>query len=336
MPTTLAAQFTEGTEYNAIIADGAVYVEVIPALGDSGSPAADTGGRSARSASSEEEVAAPAAAPARSGRGAAPAVATGVLLEEYTDKELMDIETKEIKNMLEKAGLLSFIPDDGKKETNAKLRTAYIAAFASQQGGNAAAVTAAPSRRGAAEVAAPAISRRGAAAPAPAAKPAVNVAEISETISAVLADLDTEKVGYTVDMAIDELAALGGDEKQIASIMNVFMTSPKTPPAVFAAQLLEEITGEGEAAPAPAPAVSRRGAAAPAPAPAADPEPDILVPADYGRLKIGDKVGVFWANENGFFDGTVEKVDRKGIYVKYDDGTADYINPANNTEIELY
>lgn len=109
------------------------------------------------------------------------------------------------------------------------------------------------------------------------------------------------------------------------------MKSPKTPPAVFQKQLEEEIAGGG----APEPARGGgRGAAKPA-KPAKPAEPEVLSLKEFEEVaKEGQRVGVYWKSEDSWFDGKVGKVDRKGVYIMYDDKTEGYLD-SNNTEIEL-
>lgn len=51
-------------------------------------------------------------------------------------------------------------------------------------------------------------------------------------------------------------------------------------------------------------------------------------------LEVGDKVSIYWADENkDWFDGTVESIKKGKVMVAYDDGTKEVIDPEIHTKI---
>jgi hypothetical protein len=56
---------------------------------------------------------------------------------------------------------------------------------------------------------------------------------------------------------------------------------------------------------------------------------------EAGDLEVGDKVAVWWNDDNqAWYTGVVDLVKRGKVHVKYDDGTDDVIDPEIHTEIK--
>ena len=51
-------------------------------------------------------------------------------------------------------------------------------------------------------------------------------------------------------------------------------------------------------------------------------------------LEVGDKVSIYWADENkDWFNGTVESIKKGKVMVAYDDDTKEVIDPEIHTKI---
>lgn len=301
MVATIAAQYMVNSEVEGIVHEGTFYVPLLPGIEGGGKSEGSSTASTSRTESAASET---KAAPAKS----APVKSAKV----YTEDEMMSMDSKDLEKILS-TSYPKVVIDPATKNTNKKLRLLIL--DAQEEGG---AETEEEEEK---EETAPAT--RGGRGSAPATKLAGK--ELKAKISDILLKLDD---GKTMDeeTAVKELAKIGGDAKVLAKIVDKFMTSPKEPISTFEGQLFDEIEGDGGAEDeddAPTKKAPVKKAAA----------KKTSVTAD--ELEVGQRVGVWWVDNDGFFDGEVAKIDRKGVLIKYDDGTEEYLDAKNNTEIEL-
>jgi hypothetical protein len=268
------------------------------------------------SAFSNAVKAAPSSAPASSGAKAGKDVddddapkasaAKTSASKVYTEEELMDMDAKkDLEPMCHKLGI--DIPEEG-KNTNAKLRK-LILAHQKENGSSAPKEEPKETPK----------TGRG-AAKATSAKSSV------DKISEILEQVDDEKMTQEEgEEAVLELTDSKELKKAVRKIYNTFIDDNTLEIADVAKDIAKviDVTATEETP------KSGRGAAKAAPS-------KKIVTEDFDEnLEVGNKVSVFWKEEDEWFEGEVASISKKGIVeIDYEDGTSSELDD-NNTKVKI-
>lgn len=286
--STLIVQMMAHNEVECIITeDNKVFVEL---------PTPDLGGVSVpKKSKDEEEDDAPA--PAKKSAPEKTEKAEKSSGKVYTEKELMDIDVKELTKMCAKMDIE--IPEDGKRNTNAKLRALILDA----QGG--------PSKKSKEvdeEEDAPKSKKVG--------------SPLEKKVLSLLEDFDKGELSEKKLRVA--LADEGIEEELIDETIDEMNDDDKAPLGKFAAKLAG---GEAEA---PA-KKSRKSDDDDDDAPKAKKEKTVSI----DELEEGDKIKAYWVEEKEWFEGEVSKIKGNKVYVDWEDGTNDFLDEEFQTKIVL-
>ncbi len=220
--------------------------------------------------------------------------------KKYTEEELMAMETKELEKICKTEDIE--IPEEG-KNTNKKLRLLIL----DHQESVGVEVKVGKAKKEVEEEEDEPIK--------PAAKKGKKA---SSGIAEIFSSLDATDIEE--DEAIEKLVELGITKKLATKKVTAFMEDASLDIEEIVAELEESLDG--------------------ADAPAEKPEPKAKgkkeTPVEIEDLEIGDKVKVYWEDEEDYFTGEVTAINRKGVSVTYDsDGQACVLDSKVNTEIFL-
>lgn len=298
---TIVAQFAAGVEVEAIQHEGKMFLPIV-GMGDFATKGdAPTSAPTKKSEPTPEVSETPAEKPAKSAKDTAD--------KKYTEDELMEMSTKDLLKMCKSMGI---DPDDTDgKNTNKKLRNLILEAQ-DATGTDADDDDEDDDKDGDNEL-------------------ATQVSEILEdfdggkknkkkTISAICAlvdEADKDAVADLVEKFEDDADA---DIDKIAEEIANVLAGSADEDADDDDEDDDEDEDEDEK---PAPKKSKKSK-----------KGDDLV--DVKDLKVGDRVSVWWDDDNqDWYDGEVKSISKKGkVVIAYDDDTEDAIDPEVHTKIK--
>lgn len=292
---TIVAQFAAGVEVEAIENDGKIYLPI------STSPQFEDAG-------DENEDEAPAAPAPKSkkekpSKEEAPAAAAA---KQYTEDEMMDMESKDLEKILKKE--YGIDPDDfDGKNTNKKLRKLILDAQAK-------------------------------AAAKPAAKKEEPEDDDDEDDTKGGDDDLASKVGDLLEefdagtrnkkKTISAICALAedADKNKVTELVDQFESDTDADLDETAEQIAAVLTGEepdeDDEDEKPAKKAPKKGGK----------KDEKLVSVE--DLEVGDRVSVYWDDDNkDWFDGEVKSIKKGKVTIAYDDDTEDVIDPEIHTKI---
>lgn len=289
---TLVAQFPAGVEIESIQHDGRMFLPVLT-LGEFAVEDAPE--------SAEESEPKPTQKGSAKGK-----------VKMYTEKELMEMSTKDLTKILAKMGV---DPDDfDGKNTNKKLRNLILdnqeEAEESEEQEEQEEQEETPAKK-------PAKSKKSS-------KDEDDDDEDNEDspvakVTSILEDFDSGKKNKkkTVAAIVDVLGDVDSDK--VASLVDDFTDDSDADMDEFAQKIVDTFTKKSKSAKKPAKKSKK--------------EEDELV--DVEDLKKGDRVSVYWDDDNkDWFDGTVASVKKGKVVIDYDDDTSEPIDPEVHTKIK--
>lgn len=146
--------------------------------------------------------------------------------------------------------------------------------------------------------------------------------DLAKQIAEVLEDFDNGKKNKKKTIAAIADLVEGADTDDVSDLIEEFEEDGDADIDEFAEKIANKLTGKK-----PAKKESKT--------PAKKEAKEELV--DAADLEVGDKVSVFWADENNdWFDGEVTAISKKGkVTVTYEDETEEVIDPEIHTKIKL-
>lgn len=297
---TVVAQFAAGVEVTAIEHEGKMFLPVM-AMGEFSKPEPIEGTTKKSTSKKAEPVHEEEEEPTKESSKEKPSSD-----KTYTKNELMEMESKELVKILKDS--FGIDPDDHEgKNTNKKLRDLILDAQKEEK------------------------------APAKTSKKAVKEEEPED-------DEDSSEEGATEDSLVDEIATIledfdGGkknkkktissivalgddvDSDAVAELITEFEDDAEADIDEMATKLSDIVNGKKpkkETKKAPAKKSKKTEA---------------LV--EIEDLEVGDRVSVYWADENeDWFDGKVESIKKGKVMIAYDDDTKEAIDPEVHTKIK--
>ena len=292
---TLVAQFPAGVEVDAIQHEGRIFMPVV-SMGEFAT--------TEEPAPTKKDEPAPSkpAAPASESKSAKTA-SSG---KTYTEDELMEMDTKSLLKMCKEMGI---DPDatDG-KNTNKKLRTLILSAQEEGGDGDDNEETEETTTEENSEL----------------------VGQVGE----ILEDFDAGKKNKK--KAISAIVALGEDvdTDAIAELVEGFEDDADADIDDVAKKIADVIAGgveeseeeeEEEEEEKPAKKSPKKGGKK-------EPKEELV---DVDDLEVGDRVSVYWDDENkDWFDGEVKSIKKGKVVIAYDDDTEEPIDPEVHTKIK--
>lgn len=217
----------------------------------------------------------------------------------YTEDELMEMDTKSLLKMCKEMGI---DPDatDG-KNTNKKLRTLILSA--QEEGGDG------DNNEETEETASEENS------------------ELVEQVGEILEDFDAGKKNKK--KAISAIVALGEDvdADAVTELVEGFEDDADADIDDVAKKIADVIAGgaEEEEEEKPAKKSPKKGGKK-------EPKEELV---DVDDLEVGDRVSVYWNDENkDWFDGEVKSIKKGKVVIAYDDDTEEPIDPEVHTKIK--
>lgn len=287
---TLVAQFAAGVEVDAIQHEGKMFLPVV-GMGDFES----TGGKVEDD--SVEEV--PTKKPAKK----TPAKETKSEDEdarEYTEDELMEMNVKELTNILRKEFEIDPNDYDG-KNTNKKLRGLILDAQEKTLSDDED--TEDDSKGGASD-------------------------ELTEKVASILEDFDSGAKNKKKTIASICKLSDDADEDAVVNLVDKFEEDADADLDKMAAKIVASFEGdtdkddedEEEEKPSKKSPKSKK-------------KKENLV--DVDDLEVGDRVSVWWDDDNQeWFDGEVKSIKKGKVTIAYDDDTEEVIDPEVHTKIK--
>lgn len=299
---TLVAQFPAGVEIESIQHDGRMFLPVLT-LGEFAAEDAPE--------SAEEPETKPTKEGSAKGK-----------VKMYTEKELMEMSTKDLTKILAKMGV---DPDDfDGKNTNKKLRNLILDnQEEAEESEEQEEQEETPAKK-------PAKSKKSSKdedddededddkdegdddneddEDSPVAK-----------VTSILEDFDSGKKNKkkTVAAIVDALGDVDSDK--VASLVDDFTDDSDADTEEFAQKIVDTFNKKSKSAKKPAKKFKK--------------DEDELV--DVEDLKKGDRVSVYWDDDNkDWFDGTVASVKKGKVVIDYDDDTSEPIDPEVHTKIK--
>ena len=292
---TLVAQFPAGVEVEAIQHEGRIFMPVV-SMGEFAATGDDAPSAPAR----KSEPSAPAAKKDAPAPKSEPATSAAT---KYTEDELAEMDTKDLLKMCKEMGI---DPDatDG-KNTNKKLRTLILSA--QEEGGDG------DNNEETEETASEENS------------------ELVGQVGEILEDFDAGKKNKK--KAISAIVALGEDvdADAVTELVEGFEDDADADIDDVAKKIADVIAGgaeepeEEEEEEKPAKKSPKKGSK--------KESKEELV--DVDDLEVGDRVSVYWNDENkDWFDGEVKSIKKGKVVIAYDDDTEEPIDPEVHTKIK--
>lgn len=297
---TVVAQFAAGIEVEAISHEGKMF---LPVMNLSALVSGDNDTEDAPAPSAGEEK--PAPTTTKKGKTekkpAAPANDEGE--GDYTEKELMDMPTKELIKILKDEFGIDPNEYDG-KNTNKKLRDLILDAQENGGAGDGDENNGDDSENG---------DENG-----------DDEGGIADKVAELLEAYDAgEKNKKSVIAAIKKLATEDYEEADVLDLIQEFDDDTEADIDEIAEKIARVLEGKKATKSKKAPKKSKKG----------DDEDELVEVSD---LKVGDRVSVWWDDDNqDWFDGEVKSIKRGKVTIAYDDDTEDVIDPEVHTKIKL-
>lgn len=288
---TVVAQFAAGVEVEAISHEGKVF---LPVMNLSALVSGDDDTDTAPSTHEEKPE------PTKKGKTEKKPETTPTNEGGYTEKELMDMPTKELIKILKDEFGIDPNDYDG-KNTNKKLRDLILDA---QENGSDDKGKGDDDENGGDE----------------------NDGEgsIADKVADLLEAYDAgEKNKKSVISAIKKLATEDYEEADVLDLIQEFDDDTEADIDEIAEKIARVLEGKKATKSKKAPKKSKK-----------DDEDEELV--EVSDLKVGDRVSVWWNDDNqDWFDGEVKSIKRGKVTIAYDDDTEDVIDPEVHTKIKL-
>ena len=221
----------------------------------------------------------------------------------YTEKELMDMPTKELIKILKDEFDIDPNEYDG-KNTNKKLRDLILDA---QENGSTDAGKGEDDTDKGDE------------------NETDDEGSVTDKVAALLEAYDAgEKNKKSVISAIKKLATDDYEEADVLDLIQEFDDDTEADIDEIAEKIARVLEGKKATKTKKATKKSKKG----------DDDEDDLV--EVSDLKVGDRVSVWWNDDNqDWYDGEVKSIKRGKVTIAYDDDTEDVIDPEINTKIKL-
>lgn len=148
---------------------------------------------------------------------------------------------------------------------------------------------------------------------------------IADKVAELLEAYDAgEKNKKSVISAIKKLATEDYEEADVLDLIQEFDDDTEADIDEIAEKIARVLEGKKATKSKKAPKKSKKG----------DDDEDELV--EVSDLKVGDRVSVWWDDDNqDWFDGEVKSIKRGKVTIAYDDDTEDVIDPEVHTKIKL-
>lgn len=301
---TIVAQFPASVEVEAIMHEGKVFMPVM-SLGEfSPKEVAPTSAKSEKSAPAAPSKKEPVADEPEEDEEETAA---------YTEKELMDMETKELEKILKDD--FDVNPDDYPgKNTNKKLRKLILDAQENEP--EETPVEAAPKKTKASK---PAKVEEPEDEEPEDESPEDEEETLQSSVAAMLEDFDGGKMNKKKTVSRIAALAEGTDADEVLAAIEEFEDNADadiddTAEAIVA--ILEGKTKKKKSEKKPAAKKSKE---------------TLVEPED---LEVGQKVSVYWEDQEEWYDGEVKSIKKGKVKISYEDGTEELLDE-NNTKIKL-
>ena len=240
------------------------------------------------------------AAPASEGKSAKTASSD----KTYTEDELMEMDTKSLLKMCKEMGI---DPDatDG-KNTNKKLRTLILSAQEEGGDGDNNEDTEEPASE--------------------------ENSELVEQVGEILEDFDAGKKNKK--KAISAIVALGEDvdADAVTELVEGFEDDADADIDDVAKKIADVIAGGAEESEEEEEEEEKPAKKSPKKGGKKEPKEELV---DVDDLEVGDRVSVYWNDENkDWFDGEVKSIKKGKVVIAYDDDTEEPIDPEVHTKIK--
>lgn len=297
---TIVAQFAAGVEVEAISHEGKVFLPVmnLSALVSGDDDVEDT---PAPSAGEDKPTPTTTKKGKTDKKSAAPVNDEGE--DAYTEKELMDMPTKELIKILKDEFGIDPNEYDG-KNTNKKLRDLILDAQEKGGAGDGDENNGDDGENG---------DENG-----------DDEGSVADKVAELLEAYDAgEKNKKSVIAAIKKLSTEDYEEADVLDLIQEFDDNTEADIDEIAEKIARVLEGKKATKSKKAPKKSKKG----------DDEDDLVEVSD---LKVGDRVSVWWDDDNqDWFDGEVKSIKRGKVTIAYDDDTEDVIDPEVHTKIKL-
>ena len=284
---TLVAQFAAGVEVDAIQHEGKMFLPVV-GMGDFES----TGGKVEDD--SVEEV--PTKKPAKKTPAKETKSEETEETREYTEDELMEMNVKELTNILKKEFDVDPNDYDG-KNTNKKLRGLILDAQEDTEDDD--------SKGGASD-------------------------ELTEKVASILEDFDSGAKNKKKTIASICKLSDDADEDAVADLVDKFEEDADADLDKMAAKIVASFGGAAEKDDDDEDEEEEKPSNK---SPKSKKKKENLV--DVDDLEVGDRVSVWWDDDNQeWFDGEVKSIKKGKVTIAYDDDTEEVIDPEVHTKIK--
>ena len=286
---TIVAQFAAGVEVEAIENDGKIYLPI------STTPQFEEAGNDDDEDDAPvEETPAPKTKKEKPSKEEAPAA-----VKQYTEDEMMDMESKDLEKILKKE--YGIDPDDfDGKNTNKKLRKLILDAQA--------------------KAAAKSVAKK--EEPEEEEEEETEENEITSKVADLLEDFDAGKRNKKKTIAAICALAEDADQDKVTELVDGFESDTDSDLDEIAESIASVLNGEEPEEKKPTKKASKKGGK----------KDEKLVAVE--DLEVGDRVSVYWDDDNkDWFDGEVKSIKKGKVTIAYDDDTEDVIDPEIHTKI---
>ena len=294
---TLVAQFAAGVEVDAIQHEGKMFLPVV-GMGDFES----TGGKVEDDSVEEVPTKKPANETPAKETPAKETKSEDEDAREYTEDELMEMNVKELTNILKKEFDVDPNDYDG-KNTNKKLRGLILDVQEGKTSSDDEDTKDDDSKGGASD-------------------------ELTEKVASILEDFDSGAKNKKKTIASICKLSDDADEDAVADLVDKFEEDADADLDKMAAKIVASFEGdtdkddedEEEEKPSKKSPKSKK-------------KKENLV--DVDDLEVGDRVSVWWDDDNQeWFDGEVKSIKKGKVTIAYDDDTEEVIDPEVHTKIK--